>query len=123
MPIDDSSLSFTAAAAKIKAQHGRQPKEILNHELLLMDITTNIHEIAVQKCSHYKADIPPLDSSQNNTLSTSTLSPSQDVTPSPFPTSKFDDRKATSVALLYEWLTILLSRILHNSLKQYASKG
>ena len=49
MTIDDSPLPFTAAAAKVTAKHGRKHEDILTHELLLMDITTNIHEPAVSE--------------------------------------------------------------------------
>jgi hypothetical protein len=49
MTIDDSPLSFTAAAAKVTAKDGRKPEEIFLHKILLMDITTNIHESAVSE--------------------------------------------------------------------------
>jgi hypothetical protein len=49
MTIEDSPLPFTAAAAKAAARHTRKPEETLKPELLLMDMTTNIHEPAVSK--------------------------------------------------------------------------
>jgi hypothetical protein len=60
MTIDDSPLPFTAAAAKVTAKHGRKPEEILTHELLLMDITTNIHEPAVSETLPLQGGHPTL---------------------------------------------------------------
>jgi hypothetical protein len=61
MTIDDSPLPFTAAAAKAKAtKHVRQPEEVLTHELLLMDITTNIHEPAVSETISLQGGHPTL---------------------------------------------------------------
>ena len=61
MTINDSPLPFTAAAAKAKAtKHVRQPEEVLTHELLLMDITTNIHEPAVSETISLQGSHPTL---------------------------------------------------------------
>jgi hypothetical protein len=60
MTIDDSPLPFTASAAKVKAKHERQPEDILTHELLLMDITTNIHEPAVSETLPLQGGHPTL---------------------------------------------------------------
>jgi hypothetical protein len=58
--IDDSPIPFPAAAAKVKIKHGRKPEEILTHELLLMDITTNIHEPAVSETLPLQGGHPTL---------------------------------------------------------------
>jgi hypothetical protein len=60
MVIDDSPLPFTAAAAKTAVKHTRKPEEILKHELLLMDITTNIHEPAVSETIALQGGHPTL---------------------------------------------------------------
>jgi hypothetical protein len=58
--LDDSPLPFTAAAAKVTAKHERKSEDILTHELLLMDITTNIHETAVSKTLPLQGGHPAL---------------------------------------------------------------
>ena len=60
LTIADSPLPFTAAAAKAAMQHARKPEEILMHELLLMDITTNIHEPAVSETISLQGGQPTL---------------------------------------------------------------
>jgi hypothetical protein len=60
MTIDDSPLPFTAAAAKTVIKHGRKQEEILKHELLHMDITTNIHEPAVSETINLQGGHPTL---------------------------------------------------------------
>jgi hypothetical protein len=60
MTLDDSPLPFTAAAAKVTAKHTRKPEEVLTHELLLMDITTNIHEPAVSETLPLQGGHPTL---------------------------------------------------------------
>jgi hypothetical protein len=53
-----------ATATKATAKHVQEPEEILTHELLLMDITTNIHEptfsetISLQGC-HATLELVP----------------------------------------------------------------
>ena len=60
MTIDDSPLPSTAKASKAKVTHGRKPEEILTHELLFMDITTNIHETAVSETLPLQGGHPTL---------------------------------------------------------------
>jgi hypothetical protein len=58
--IDDSPLPYPASAAKVSVKHGRKPEDILTHELLLMDITTNIHEPAVSETLPLQGGHPTL---------------------------------------------------------------
>jgi hypothetical protein len=56
----DTMLPTKASAAKVAVKHGRKPKEVLTHELLLMDITTNIHEPAVSETLPLQGGHPTL---------------------------------------------------------------
>ena len=58
--LDDSPLPFTAAAVKVTVKHDRKPIETLTHELLLMDITTNIHKTAVSETLPLQGGHPTL---------------------------------------------------------------
>jgi hypothetical protein len=60
MALKDSPLTFTASAAKSAVKHTRKPEEVLKHELLLMDITTNIYEPAVSETIHLQGGHPTL---------------------------------------------------------------
>jgi hypothetical protein len=58
--LNDSPLPFNATAAKATAKHVQKPEEVLKHELLLMDITTNIHKPAVSETIALQGGHPTL---------------------------------------------------------------